>query len=82
MDTRLVQLICRSICWFWVAVVTWGGQQTEVLDDAIRRRSGVALFSVDVQIRRHPGCWWRASVPTGLAEAIGSGVDEPTLGRP
>ena len=28
----------------------------------------------------HPGCGWRASVLTGLAEEIGSGVDEPTLG--
>ena len=30
----------------------------------------------------HPGCSWRASVLTGLAEEIGSGVDEPTLARP
>jgi hypothetical protein len=32
--------------------------------------------------RPHPGCSWRASVPTGLAEEIGSGVEEPTLARP
>jgi hypothetical protein len=30
----------------------------------------------------HPGCGWRASVLTGLAEKIGSGVDEYTLARP
>jgi hypothetical protein len=36
---------------------------------------------VDVALP-HPGCCWRASVLTGLAEEIGSGVDEPTLARP
>jgi hypothetical protein len=30
----------------------------------------------------HPGCGWRASVLTGLAEEIGSGVDESILARP
>jgi hypothetical protein len=31
-----------------VAVVTGGGGKTEVLDDAICRGSGVAVFDVDV----------------------------------
>jgi hypothetical protein len=30
----------------------------------------------------HPGCGWRASVLAGLAEEIGSGVDESILARP
>jgi hypothetical protein len=37
-----------------------------------------AVMFVDAALP-HPGCSWRASVLTGLAEEIGSGVDEPTL---
>jgi hypothetical protein len=40
-----------------------------------------AVMFVDAALP-HPGCSWRASVLTGLAEEIGSGVDEPTLARP
>jgi hypothetical protein len=39
-----------------------------------------AVMFVDAALP-HPGCSWQESVPTGLglAEQIGSGVDEPTL---
>jgi hypothetical protein len=38
LDTRLVQLVCRSICWFWVAVVTWGGHGPRTVFSPVRRR--------------------------------------------
>jgi hypothetical protein len=41
----------------------------------------VATMFVDAALP-HPGCSWRVLVLTGLAEEIGSGVDEPTLARP
>jgi hypothetical protein len=37
-----------------------------------------AVMFVDAALP-HPGCSWRESVPTGLAEPIGSGIDKPTL---
>jgi hypothetical protein len=39
-----------------------------------------AVMFVDAAVP-HPGFSWRESVPTGLAEQIGSGVDDP-FGRP
>jgi hypothetical protein len=40
-----------------------------------------AVMFVDAAVP-HPGFSWRESVPTGLAEQIGSGVDEPLWPRP
>jgi hypothetical protein len=37
-----------------------------------------AVMFVDAALP-HPGCSWRAWVLTGLAEEIGSGVEEPIL---
>jgi hypothetical protein len=48
----------------------------------VRRRFPVsAVMFVDAALP-HPGFSWRESVPTGLAEQIGSGVDEPLWPRP
>jgi hypothetical protein len=40
-----------------------------------------AVMFVDAALP-HPGFSWRESVPTGLAEQMGSGVDEPLWPRP